>query len=300
MKILTLLLLLVSQLTFGKDIPVKNFCGAYASVIKNIGTNYSLFSNSSPYPEEPCPGLGCPGITRYDGLLTNPSYKGVVAPNSIIDDVFNADGSLSNDRMFSRPVVAKSGRGYVAVAMVLNGYPSKDNTGIPAWLTSYDGFNWVYHGKFKGEPAGIKLFGSGMGLIVEKSGTPKYRFYTDGYGVKTALLKSDGNNIWTFERNTDESIKEIAPIGWTGSIFQSAAKVNGVYYLSASNTWPVTQWAYSHSADGVNFIADRFESVSIDKKNVSLFGVNNLNLMALVTTRYTGSCYKKAVRNLPE
>lgn len=140
---------------------IANYCGAYASVIKT-STAYEIFSNEIPSTTAVCPGSGCPGIVKYSGSLTKPSYKGVVAPNSLITDVFNADGTLSSKRMFSRPVVAKDGLGYVAVAMVANGYPPADNQVVPAFLTSPDGIKWTYHGKFNGEPYGLSVYGSGM------------------------------------------------------------------------------------------------------------------------------------------
>lgn len=274
---------------------VKNYCGAYASVIKT-GSTYEIFSNAIPNTRAYCPGSGCPGLVRYAGSITQPVYKGVVAPNSIINDVFNTDGTLAKNRMFSRPVVARDGLGYVAIAMVMNGYPPPDGQGVPAFLTSPDGTHWTYFGKLGGEPFGRRLFGSGMALIVNETSSPRYVFYTDGYGVGMAGLTSDGNNQWTFIKNTSGGIAELKPSAWTGYTFSSVAIINNIYYMASSNGWPVTKWQFGHSSDGVTWVHDLLVPVKDVEKNISLY-VDGFSLRGLATSSLAGSsCYRKTIR----
>jgi hypothetical protein len=273
---------------------VKNYCGAYASVIKT-GNTYEIFSNEIPNTKANCPGTGCPGLVKYSGSITNPSYNGVVAPNSLINDVFNSNGTLAQNRMFSRPVVVRDGLGYAAVAMVMNGYPPPDGQGVPAFLTSPDGINWTYHGKFKGEPFGRPIFGSGMALVVNETSSPRYMFYTDGYGVGMAGLTSDGNNQWTFMKNSVGGVAELKPSQWTGYTFSSMAKLNGIYYMASSNGWPVSGWQFGHSVDGINWVHDLSKSVRSVEKNISLY-VDGVNLRGLATSGLSGSsCYRKTI-----
>ncbi len=274
---------------------IANYCGAYASVIPN-GSSYDIYSNEIPNTKASCPGTGCPGIVKYSGSLTSPVYKGVVAPNSIINDVFNADGTLSSKRMFSRPVVARDGLGYVAIAMVANGYPPADNQVTPSFLTSPDGIKWTYHGKFKGEPYGLNIYGSGMSLIVSDT-YPRYTFYTDGYGKKMVGLYSNGGNDWSFIRTTSNTIADLNPVGWRVPIFQSVAEVNGIYYMAASDNWPVKGWMFAHSDDGVNWINDKYVTVTSTEKNISLY-LDNGRLKALATSSLKGNCYKKTMRSI--
>jgi hypothetical protein len=297
-KVILIFIVCMSNFAFAltinnKGTPVKNYCGAYASVIKKDANKYEIFSNAIPNAKAVCPGAGCPGIVRYFGSMSSPSFYGIVANNSIIDDVYDADGTLAKNRMFSRPVVVKDGLGYAAVAMVMNGYPAVDGQGVPAFLTSTDGLSWMYHGKFGGEPFERSLFGSGMALIVDPDASPRYRFYTDGYGVSMAGLTSDGNNEWTFIKNIHGNIAELKPPEWKGAIFHSMAELNGVFYMAASDTWPVTAWQIAHSEDGVNWVNDLIEPVREVQKNLSLY-IDNNTLMALATTSLAGSnCYRK-------
>ncbi len=276
---------------------VAGFCGAYASVIKN-GSTYDIYSNNTNNKRAACPGSGCPGITKYSGSLTSQVYKGVVIPNSIINDVFEADGiTLAAKRMFSRPVVARDGLGYVAISMVSNNYPPVGNVMVPAFLTSPDGINWTYHGKLKGEATGYNFYGSGMALIVSDT-SPRYRFYTDGYGVNLAGLYSDGGNDWGIVRTETGAVRNLRPSTWTQGLFHSIVELDGIYYIAAADTWPVTKWQFAYSLDGINFVDSGSIPVTSVRKNISLYVDNGL-IMGLATDSLSGSnCYKKTIRRL--
>jgi hypothetical protein len=292
MKKLLLIILLLSFNVSAKAVSyISGYCGAYASVIRN-GSNYDVYSNATNKATAKCPGSGCPGIVKYSGTLNRLVYKGVMIPNSVINDVYLVDGvTLDPGRMFSRAVIARDGLGYVAISMVGN---YNGNTLIPAMLTSADGINWNYLGKFKGEPEHINTFGSGMALIVSDT-HPRYRFYTDGYGPSVAQLYSDGNNQWRFVRNTSGTIRELRPPQWTGAIFHSIAELNGVYYMAASNKWPVTQWEFAHSTNGIDWTHEAFVNVGAYHKNINLF-TDNGTVNNLATVYLSGSnCYRKAL-----
>ncbi len=294
-----LIALTLTFTTSANALQVANYCGSYASVIPGIG-NYEIFSNSTPDTRALCPGSGCPGIVKYSGTyLDRPTYKGIVANNSIINDVFEADGvTLAAKRMFTRNVIAKDGLGYVAIAFVSNNYPPTDNTVVPAWLTSPNGVNWTYHGKLKGEAAGKIFWGSGMALVVSDTG-PRYTFWTDGYGVKLARLTSDGFNDWKITMDSLGNVQETKPAEWGQGLFHSAAYIDGIYYLTAADKWPVTKWLYAHSFDGINWIHDREQSVTSVNKNVSYY-VDNGALMGLATIKIDRNCYRKDIRYYPE
>jgi hypothetical protein len=292
MKSVLMLLLLLSLNVSARAVSyLPGYCGAYASVIRN-GSVFDVYSNATNQSNAKCPGSGCPGIVKYSGPLNKLVYKGVVIPNSVINDVYLADGvTLDPGRMFSRPVIARDGLCYILVSMVGN---YNGGTLIPAMSTSSDGVNWNYLGKFKGEPESLKIFGSGMALIVSNT-SPRYRFYTDGYGPSVAQLYSDGYNQWKFVRNTSGTIRELKPPQWTGAIFHSVAELNGVYYMAASNKWPVTQWEFAHSTNGIDWVHEAFVNVGSYHKNVSLF-TDNGTVNNLATTYLSGSnCYRKTL-----
>ena len=76
-----------------KPLAVKGFGGAYASMLK-LGSRVMMYSNLSlAARSKPCPGASCPGIVLYTGnSTTNVTQSALVAPNSMINDVFGPDG----------------------------------------------------------------------------------------------------------------------------------------------------------------------------------------------------------------
>ena len=109
-----------------KPLAIKGFGGAYASMVK-LGARVMMYSNHSQAARtKPCPGPSCPGIVLYTGnSTTNVTQSAIVAPNSMINDLYAVDGvKLAPERMFTRPAVvrsAKDGRFY-ATAHVSRGY----------------------------------------------------------------------------------------------------------------------------------------------------------------------------------
>ena len=297
--LIALIMALSSQLAFA--VAVSNYCGAYASVIPGFGS-YELFSNVIPSPTNaPCPGYGCPGIVRYQGTsLQYPTYKGIVASNSIIDDVFESDGvTLATKRMFTRNVIKRDGLGYVAMAFVSNGYPPVDGDVRPAWLTSSDGINWTYQGKLAGESSFTtnKYYGSGMALVVSDTG-PRYTFWTDGFGRKLVRFTSEDGVYWKHTRDAAGAVMDLKPAPWVQGLFHSVEYIDGVYYMVASDKWPVTKWLFAHSYDGIAWIHDREEAVSSSKKNVSYYQDNGV-LKGLATYKIDRNCYRKDIRTYP-
>jgi hypothetical protein len=284
--------------------PVPGLCGSYASVTKKPGNQYEIWTNSAPV-EGSCPGVTCPGIVKYTAKknITKAAYQGIVIPNSIINDVFDQSGQLHPLRMFSRPVVKNDGiYGYVAVAYVSPSYPSEDGQMTPAFLTSPDGVNWAYHGKFKGEPAGLSIFGSGMALRVSDA-SPRYTLYTDGFrGIPgTVALESDGNNIWKFARNEDNSIRDFRPPEYAKSnlIFHSLVEgKDKTLYMVATENWPPRAWVWMQSKDGGHSFTHLHRNFPIreTQKNVSLF-VDGKKIRALANNGIygVGNCYLKDV-----
>jgi len=257
---------------------INGYCGAYASKVDD-----TIYSNAAI--SGACPGRGCPGLVKYYPDGTNK----VVLSNKAITDID------SPDKMFSRPSVIKTSKGYAAIASVSNGYPPEDGLVTPSFLTSIDGENWEYHGKFKGDIEGFPAYVSGMAFYQDELGV--YHYLTDGYGVKLAELTSEDGEYWYFTRNPDLTIKEIAPKNWNNPIFASIARVNGKYYLAASNGWPVTAWYFAYSLDGVNFKHLRTVNVFWYEKNINLYEENG-QLFGLATTELKNSCYKKKIVNL--
>lgn len=277
---------------------ISGFCGSYASIVKNYST-YEMFSNQIPDPRAACPGAGCPGITRYASIdRMNQHFTGVVAPNSIINDIFE-NGVLAPNRMFSRPHVIKHDGIYYATATVMNNYFPQDGYGLHAFLSSPDGINWTYHGKFKGEPAEYakthKVFASGMGFIASET-PPYFRLYTDGYGVKVAEIDSNDGITWWFVRDAAGNIAELAPPEWTQKpVFHAVQEFNGIYYMMVGDNWPVQQWLFAKSTDGINWISDGY--VNTSHKSVGMF-VDGTVLKAIPDVATAGSCNYKSINSV--
>lgn len=292
-----------------------NLCGAYASVTK-VGKKYEVWTNAIPgrdlFGDNGCDAKsnwrGCPGIVKYESVtdITDAGYGGVKVPNSIINDVFDSTGNLHPNRVFSRPtIILDPKRGYVGVAYVAPGYPSENGQMTPSWITSPDGINWTYHGKFKGEPARESVFGSGMALKINKTG-PRYTLYTDGFSnyPGTVALKSNGDNQWKFARNSDFSVHDFRPQEWKDKnlIFHSiSTNSEGELYMAATENWPPSAWLWMKSIDD----GETFSPVRRDpftdwgknfsaKKNVSLFSDQG-RLRVMETLFYGWGCYSKSV-----
>jgi hypothetical protein len=278
-----------NAVTLTTDYKVSGLCGSYASpILTDIGL-YDIYTNATPGKNDPCPGYGCPGIVRYSGTLHNQVYQGIVAPNELITDID------SQWKMFSRPIIKEHNGEYYAVSAVLDNY-SNLHEGTASFLTSPDGINWTYHGKLKGEPFGFTGLVSGMALVINDT-PPKFRYYSDGFGVRLAGLYSYDGNYWYFERDESGKIKELNP--WVGQapVFASIEVIDGIYYLTAANHYPPTDQMFAHSLDGINFISDGMVPAKNTEKNMSLF-VENDRLFSLTTSGYSNECGRKILQEV--
>jgi hypothetical protein len=260
-----------------KPLAVKGFGGAYASMLK-LGSRVMMYSNLSlAARSKPCPGASCPGIVLYTGnSTTNVTQSALVAPNSMINDVFGPDGvKLAPQRMFTRVSVVRSERNgtFYAIAHVADTYPPGPSGVYPALLTSPNGTSWTYHGKIKGEPWDLYGPGSGrawansMAFIVndEAAGAldtanplaNRFVLYSDGYGdlSSLSLLYSADGTTWYFARTTSGAIRDLRPTELMGEqpIFASAVKTPHGYHMITSKDWPVTAQRHLFSCDGLSW-----------------------------------------------
>lgn len=67
--------------------------------------------------------------------------------------------------------------------------------------------------------------------------------------------------------------------------------------MAASDSWPVKGWMFAHSDNGVDWINDKYVTVTSTEKNISLY-LDNGNLMALATSSLKKSCYRKTMRSI--
>jgi hypothetical protein len=260
-----------------KPLAVKGFGGAYASMLK-LGSRVMMYSNLSlAARSKPCPGASCPGIVLYTGnSTTNVTQSALVAPNSMINDVFGPDGvKLAPQRMFTRVSVVRSERDgtFYAIAHVADTYPPGPSGVYPALLTSPNGTSWTYHGKIKGEPWDLYGPGSGrawansMAFIVndEAAGAldtanplaNRFVLYSDGYGdlSSLSLLYSADGTTWYFARTATGAIRDLRPTELMGEqpIFASAVKTPHGYHMITSKDWPVTAQRHLFSCDGLSW-----------------------------------------------
>jgi hypothetical protein len=238
-----------------KPLAVMGFGGAYASMVK-LGSRVMMYSNHSKAAgSKPCPGASCPGIVLYMGnSTTSVTQNAVVAPNSMINDVFGPDGvKLAPQRMFTRVSVVRSEQNgtFYAIAHVADTNPPGPGGVYPALLTSPNGISWAYHGKIKGEP--WNLYGPGIGrawansmaFIVndEAAGAldlanplaNRFLLYSDGYGNPSSLslLYSADGTTWYFARTASGAIRDFRPPELMGEqpIFASAVKTPHGYHM---------------------------------------------------------------------
>jgi len=215
------------------------------------------------------------GISRFQGDWNTMKEGNVVIENSIINDLFDSENALHEDRFFTRPVVVFSKREnrYYAIAHVAKGYPPEDARVYPCFLSSEKGNpdTWYYHGMLKGEvwdefgPSGKTVWGSGMGFVIndeaqaeinhEKPASNRFLFYTDGYGKSLSLLYSSSGEQWFFARDEAGEIRELAPSSLHSQhlIFPAVVKTPRYFHCWVTDGWPPNGIWHLYSEDGLNW-----------------------------------------------
>lgn len=245
--------------------PVQMLTGGYVSAmrikINDTTTQTWYYSNELlqdygvPFV---CPGVSCPGLIRYVGSWRSVGAPRVVAPNSIINDVFDATGALAPNRFITRPSVRRAAAGeWWAMVYVANGYPPSDGNVVPALMRSSDGVNWTYLGRLKGEVGAYlapprRSWGSSMAYEVKKGVIPlnhaspkanKHVAVMDAMGPGLALIYSADGISWYFAKNADGTTKEVLPPDLLtlnkGKIFASMRYIPAVrgYLMATTDGW---------------------------------------------------------------
>jgi len=250
--------------------PVNTLYGSYSSLIRRGEKHYEFWNNTiGDGPED--------GIVRFVG--TSPTEFGepkVEIPHRIIDDVMDKEGKLSDKRRYTRPSVVYHPRdGYFAVAHVCDGYPPRDGSVYPAFLTSKTGEagTWSYHGRLKGEiydefaPGKSARWADGRGLFYqpkrwnrlyrEKPLKNRFLFFSNQYpgsGCLALLYSADGKQ-WSFHRQ-DDKIVNLLPteLQGKGMIFPHVIRAGKKrWFCWLSEKWPPVAIWRIHSDDGLNW-----------------------------------------------
>lgn len=216
------------------------------------------------------------GIVRFMGTSpTEWSKPEVAIPHELITDVYDQEKNLSPKKRFTRPFLALHPKeGYFLVAHVCDGYPPRDGSVYPAWLTSRTGQagDWKYHGRLRGEieeflPEKSARWADGGGLIVQpdlpgvvQDTQPmqnRFIFYSNQYpGVGClALLYSADGVTWKFFRH-EGKILNLLPRELHGKnmIFPRIVQVGKYgWFCWLSENWPPVAIWRLHSMDGLEW-----------------------------------------------
>ncbi len=249
----------------------ENLYGSYSScVVRN--NNIEVWNNAKYQTLDG-------GITVFTGKEWDKFDKGkVVAPNRIINDLFDKDNKPHPSRMFTRPMVcfSKKDNMYYSISHVSKGYPPEKGRVYPAFLTSKTGEkgDWRYHGMLKGEiwdefgPGKKNIWSSGLGFVIndnlsnkcdhENPVNNRFLFYTDDYskGGALNLLYSNNGEKWFFAR--DKKTKKIldlrpAQIKKVNVNFPSVIKTENGFHCYLTEGWPPNGIWHLFSKDGLNW-----------------------------------------------
>lgn len=302
---------------------VQNVRGSYAHFVKR-GSTFQYFSNARPS------GASAEGVQMWEGTdPRNPRFVKTVAPNSIIDDLFDSSGGLDRARMFTRGVTAFSEKDqrYYSVVHVSRGYPPTDGKVVPALIVSKtsnprDGFKYL--GRFKGEAANYRGWTSGMTFFVNDAHDAvvnhvdplrnKFVFYNEAKGGIGVFYSNDGLT-WSVLKDSNGRFVDIRPPAYRGQnkgwIFNSGVKTKDGIFIYVSYDW-TDQGPVGHrllySKNGIDFkvigvpesassLAPLETKVAGKKrpKNVTLGYEPSSNDVFVLVTTGSGGSYEKGL-----
>ena len=294
----------------------KNLVGSYSSVV--VRAKRIEVWNNEQY--KTLNG----GLTVFTGKNWTRFDKGkVVAPNKIINDLWDSNGRPHPARMFTRPMVAysKKDKMYYSISHVSKGYPPEKGRVYPAFLSSKTGKkgSWRYHGMLKGEiwdkfgPGKKNVWSSGLGFVLNDELSNKcdhknpvnnrFLFYTDDYskgGALNLLYSADGEK-WFFARNKkNRKILDMRPaqIKNLNVNFPAVVKAGNGFHCYLTESWPPNGIWHLFSKDGLKWtLWNNLVKPEIPReqrfKNMSLYYDSTNKTVHGLLTVLEGSKYNK-------
>ena len=242
------------------------------------------------------------GLYLRVGNWKTANTASVVVPNNKITD----QSGLPFIRT-SAVVRGESGK-YYAVLHVGDNYPS--STGyIPAWATSDDGVNWVYHGKFvvDGVPTPY-IYSSAANLIVQEDKLQvldnvyptnnRYLVWEDASTMvpskKLILLYSADGKDWRFHRDPSGDIVDVWPTELSvdsNPMFPTAARTPFGYHLIAADNYPVNYHRHLFFCDGLKWRVLEYQAATympniVNPKGTNLVYEPSTGLLHALTSGY--------------
>ena len=243
--------------------------GSYNSIFRKPDGSYEMWNNT--IGDGPKDGL----VRLTSKNLTEWGPPEVQVPHEIIDDVFDKTGQLSAKRRYTRPsVFFHPADGYFVVAHVCDGYPPRQSSVYPAFITSKTGEKdtWVYHGKLRGEieefwPGKKSRWADGRGLFYQPQYPARvddaepiqnrFLFFSNQYPGTgcLALLYSGDGKTWKFHRENGKIANLLpVPLREKGIIFPQVIRAGKRgWYAWLSEKWPPVAIWRIHSDDGLHW-----------------------------------------------
>ncbi len=162
---------------------------------------------------------------------------------------------------------------YYAVLRVGDGYPT--TVGYkPAWATSSEGINWVYHGKFQIDGTEPFAFSGSCSILVQEEkpavldpanpANNRYLVWEDGYcsggppcHPRIALIYSADGADWRFYRDASGNIVDVYPneasVASDTPVFPTTARTAFGYHMIVGEKFPVDHQRHLWSCDGLKW-----------------------------------------------
>lgn len=188
-------------------------------------------------------------------------------------------------------VVREASGKYYAVLHVGDNYPS--STGyIPAWATSDDGINWLYHGKIVVDSAPMPyIYSSAASLIVQEDRLQvldsihptnnRFLIWEDATTMvpskKLILIFSADGADWRFYRDSSGEIVDVWPPELStdsNPMFPTATRTPFGYHLIAADNYPAKYHRHLFSCDGLKWRVLEYQSATYILNTVNPKGTN--------------------------
>lgn len=258
---------------------VLGISGRYTPVIITATNAISVYGNYD-------------GTDEFAGLyLRVGNWKNVGLPSLVISKNKIIDQSGAPFIRTSGVVRGEKSGKYYAVLHVGDNYPSLTGY-IPAWATSEDGINWIYHGKIVVDSSPMPyIYSSANNLVVQEDKLPeldsihptnnRFLIWEDATTMVASkkmilLFSADGSN-WKFYRNTSGEIADVWPSELStdnNPMFPAVARTRFGYHLIAADNYPAKYHRHLFSCDGIKWRVLEYQSATYRLNTVNPKGTN--------------------------